>query len=50
MSGMVEDQKMCEIVQKAASPQAACDALIDAANAAGGEDNVTVVIVQIAQV
>ena len=50
LSGMVEDAKMCEIVQNASSPQAACDALIDAANAAGGEDNVTVVIIQVVQV
>jgi serine/threonine protein phosphatase PrpC len=34
------------IIKNAPSPQAACDRLIDAANAAGGEDNITVVIVE----
>jgi serine/threonine protein phosphatase PrpC len=30
-----------------ADPQAACDALIQAANKAGGEDNISAVVVQI---
>ena len=47
LSGMVEDAQIYQIVRSAASPQAACDALIDAANAAGGEDNVSAVIVTI---
>lgn len=50
LSGMLEDQKICDIVQKSPSPQAACNNLIDAANAVGGEDNITVIIVQIIQV
>ncbi|MFC1879371.1 Stp1/IreP family PP2C-type Ser/Thr phosphatase [Chloroflexota bacterium] len=49
LSGMVEDQTIYQIVVNAASPQSACDQLIDAANSAGGEDNVTAIIVHIVQ-
>jgi serine/threonine protein phosphatase PrpC len=47
LSGMVTDEDMLRIIKNAPSPQAACDRLIDAANAAGGEDNITVVIVEL---
>lgn len=47
LSGMVDDLQMHKIVMDAVSPQTACDALIAAANAAGGEDNISVVIVGI---
>jgi serine/threonine protein phosphatase PrpC len=50
LSGMLEDQTINRIVQESANPQAACDALIDAANAAGGEDNVSVIVVKIVEV
>lgn len=46
LSGMVTDEDMLRLIKNAPSPQAACDRLIDAANAAGGEDNITVVIVE----
>jgi protein phosphatase len=46
LSGMVDDETMHRLTMAAASPQSACDALIDAANAAGGEDNITVIIVR----
>jgi serine/threonine protein phosphatase PrpC len=49
LTGMLNDQTILKIVLEASSPQAACDALVDAANTAGGEDNVSVVIVQIVQ-
>lgn len=49
LSGMVEDRVIYNIVVEAASPQAACDELIKAANAAGGDDNVSVIIVKIMQ-
>jgi PPM family protein phosphatase len=42
----VEDQLIHQIVMAAASPQEACRQLIDAANAAGGPDNITTIIVQ----
>lgn len=46
LSGMITDEMIYQIVTAADSPQAACDALIAAANRAGGEDNVTAVIVR----
>jgi serine/threonine protein phosphatase PrpC len=49
MSGMVEDKNILKIVMEAPSPQAACDELINAANKAGGEDNVSVILVKIVQ-
>jgi len=49
LSGMVDDSTILRIVMESSSPQAACDALIDAGNAAGGEDNISVVIIQIVQ-
>lgn len=44
--GMVEDAHLAAILAAASSPQQACDALIEAANHAGGKDNITVVIVE----
>lgn len=49
LSGMVEDEAIYQIVMNTPSPQAACDALIEAANAAGGDDNISVVIVKIVE-
>lgn len=45
LSGMISDSTIHELVIRAASPQIACDDLINAANQAGGEDNSTVIIV-----
>ncbi len=50
LSGMVEDAAIQRIVLEANSPQHACDRLIEAANAAGGEDNITAIIVQLVRV
>ncbi len=47
LSNMLVDEAIHELVMSAASPQAAADALVDAANEAGGEDNCTVVIVEL---
>jgi len=44
---MVLDSDIEQILRQAASPQAACDRLIDAANLAGGEDNVSAIVVWI---
>lgn len=41
---MVRDPQMAAIIAEHESPQAASDALIAAANAAGGEDNITVIL------
>jgi len=47
LSGMVPDEQIWQIWRTAASPQEACDRLVEAANQAGGIDNITVVIVQV---
>jgi len=47
LSGMVPDQQIWQIWRTSTSPQVACDRLVAAANQAGGEDNITVVIVQV---
>ncbi len=43
---MTHDPAMAEIIGAHDDPQAACTALIQAANAAGGEDNITAVLVR----
>ena len=47
LSGYVDDTNIHDIVMSAASPQEACQRLIDAANQAGGPDNITAILVQI---
>jgi len=42
---MVLDPEMQRIVESARSSQQACDALVEAANRAGGEDNIAVIVV-----
>jgi serine/threonine protein phosphatase PrpC len=44
---MVRDNEITRIIRANPDPQAACDALIQAANKAGGEDNISAVVVQI---
>lgn len=43
---MVRDTGMVEILNTAVSPEEACNRLVDQANANGGEDNITVIVVQ----
>jgi PPM family protein phosphatase len=43
--GVVPDREIKRIVSAADTPQEACDRLIDAANAAGGPDNISAVLV-----
>lgn len=45
LSGMIADDVIHELVINAGSPQMACDELVDVANQAGGEDNITVIVV-----
>ncbi len=47
LSGMLEDETIWEIWHTSVSPQEACDRLVDAANQAGGSDNIAVILVQI---
>ena len=46
LSGMIQDETIFQIVNSAEYPQAACQRLIEAANAVGGGDNISVIIVQ----
>ena len=50
LSGMLTDEMIREIILGASSPQAACDALVEAANRAGGEDNCTVILIELKSV
>jgi protein phosphatase len=44
--GVISEDEMFKIISDAPSPPRACQNLIDAANAAGGPDNITVVLVR----
>jgi len=44
--GMTSEEQLVKILGSAATPQEACDRLIEIANAAGGQDNITAVIVE----
>jgi PPM family protein phosphatase len=47
LTGMIDDGRIIEILDAHEDPQDACDALVDAANEAGGQDNVTAVILDV---
>ncbi len=49
LSGMIEDEEIWQLWQTAPSPQVACEQMVAAANAAGGRDNITVIIVQMVE-
>jgi serine/threonine protein phosphatase PrpC len=44
--GLVDDQKMMEVLEKHTNPQAVCDQLVELANEAGGSDNITALLIQ----
>jgi serine/threonine protein phosphatase PrpC len=44
--GLVSDEAIAETVSSADSPQQACNRLVEAANTAGGPDNISVIIIQ----
>jgi serine/threonine protein phosphatase PrpC len=44
---MVLDDGITKILRSARTPQSACDRLIEAANAGGGEDNISVIVIWI---
>ncbi len=46
LSGKVEDVEIWRLVRRGRSPQEACEQLVQAANDNGGDDNVTVIVVQ----
>ncbi len=45
LTGALTDETIFQMVSGATHPQAACDALIEAANQSGGDDNITVIII-----
>jgi len=47
LSNMIEDERLKQVVMLANSPQEACRQLIQEANQAGGEDNISVILVQL---
>ncbi len=47
LTGMVDDKKIQVITQESQSPQVACDYLVDIANLAGGEDNISIIVVEV---
>ena len=46
LTGVVDDDRIADLLTRHAQPESACLALIDAANAAGGPDNITVVLLR----
>jgi len=47
LSGLVDDVEIHALVGRGDDPQAACQALVDAANSAGGKDNISVVVIRV---
>jgi len=47
--GLVPNERIQTLIRQAPNLQAACEALVAAANAAGGPDNITAVMVQLPQ-
>jgi len=47
LSGMVSDQEMADLLRRESDLDRACDTLIKMANAAGGTDNITVILARI---
>lgn len=45
--GFVEETEIWGLIQQASTPQQACAQLVDAANAAGGNDNITIVLAEV---
>ncbi len=48
LSGMVDDPTLLSLIRAAPSLPAACEAMVAAANAAGGTDNISAVLIEIA--
>ncbi len=48
LTDLIDDAEICDIIEKRGKRlDGACDALVDAANEAGGRDNITAVLIQI---
>jgi protein phosphatase len=46
LTDVVDDDQIAELLGRSGNPEATCRALIEAANAAGGSDNITVVLIR----
>jgi serine/threonine protein phosphatase PrpC len=46
--GMIEEERIAQIIQEAENPQAASDTLIELANQNGGTDNISAIVVSFA--
>jgi PPM family protein phosphatase len=47
LSGMLRDEEMLRVAAPESDPRLAADRLVDAANEAGGDDNITVVVIDV---
>jgi protein phosphatase len=47
LTGMIDEEQIVRILIDKAGPQAAADALVEAANRAGGQDNVTAIVIDV---
>jgi PPM family protein phosphatase len=47
LTGMLREDRIQAILESEADPQAAADELVDAANQAGGDDNITVIVIDV---
>jgi PPM family protein phosphatase len=47
LTGMVREDRIKEILDSEPDPQAAADRLVEAANRAGGDDNITVIVIDV---
>jgi protein phosphatase len=45
LTGMISDHDIRAILKAQSEPEAACEALVNAANNAGGQDNITVIVI-----
>jgi protein phosphatase len=49
LTGMIEEADIQRILEEHEDPQAAADALVEAANEAGGQDNITAIVIDVAE-
>ena len=47
LNAMVHDSQIAQILRDEDDPRCACQALVDAANRAGGRDNISVIVIDV---
>jgi serine/threonine protein phosphatase PrpC len=45
--GVISENQMSDIIRSSSGPQTACQLLVDAANAAGGPDNISAIMIRL---